>query len=56
MHAGDGKSGAAKDSKAKGKQDKQQASWLATKYKAARHAARGILNRTMRVGGDLDSS
>jgi hypothetical protein len=47
--AGDGKAGAAKDGKAKGKPDKQQASWFATKYKAARHAARGIFNRTLRV-------
>jgi hypothetical protein len=56
MPAGDGKVDAANDGKAKGKQDKQQAGWFAAKYKAARHAARGILNRTLRVSDWNNSS
>jgi hypothetical protein len=47
--AGEGKAGAAKDAKAKGKQAVKTAGWLVTKYKAARHAARGVFNRTLRV-------
>jgi hypothetical protein len=49
IFAGDGKPSAAKDGKGKGKQQQQEGSWLVRKYKAARHAARGIFNRTLRV-------
>ncbi|KAF6262350.1 hypothetical protein COO60DRAFT_649798 [Scenedesmus sp. NREL 46B-D3] len=48
---GDGKSAAAKEGRGKGKQGKKEAGWLVAKYKAARHAARGILNRTLRING-----